>query len=559
MKTKQIILVLCCLTFAITSFAQQKQPNTTNQLHMLSKPAVVRILSGYAGRWNVKGRQFDTLEVGSGSGFIINSNGYIVTNAHVIDSTKAGDDAGKRALLQNLSVQVLQALGQPVKNETVAEAIEALAQEAQLVEFKRINYVFLQSGSKYPFEIKSFGAPVGAGKDLTTGKDVAVLKIEVKNAPTLKLGNSDQAQVGDQVWAIGYPGAADSEALDEKSQLEPTTNDGKISAKNTSTDGAPILQTNTSTTHGNSGSPAINEKGEVIDILTFRDNTVNGQEVQGFNFLVPINTVSEFVRQAGTEYAESPIDKLWRTGLEHYWKNEFSKAKESFQGVTALFSDHSEATRLITASQERIAKGEDKSGGWNLSVEGPLALLIIGGVLMVPLIGIIGLVWFLHSRSKKRQASAPASQPISAPLQPAPQSVAAVTAPSFRPKTESFAPAVATEVFSASTMVASVKIPQAKLVFTAGPLKGQEISVKDSITLGRDQTRAQIIIPETQVSGQHLWLGLGNGKFMARDNGSTNGTFLNHEMNQRIGEVALKDGDVLTLGSNCNVELTVKL
>lgn len=30
MKTKQIILALCCLTFAITSFAQQKQPNTTN-------------------------------------------------------------------------------------------------------------------------------------------------------------------------------------------------------------------------------------------------------------------------------------------------------------------------------------------------------------------------------------------------------------------------------------------------------------------------------------------------------------------------------------------------
>jgi len=553
MKLTKSLIIIAFLT--VTSFAQQKQPNTTNQLHMLSKPAVVRILSGYVGRWVFKERQFDTMQVGSGSGFIINPNGYIVTNAHVVDDIKQGDEVGKRTLLQNLAVQVLQAIGQPVNESTVSEAMEALGQEAQLVEFKRINYVFLQSGSKYPFEIKSFGAPIGAGKDLTTGKDVAVLKIEVKNAPTLKLGNSDQTQVGDQIWVIGYPGAADSEALDAKSQLEPTTNDGKISAKKTSNDGAPILQTNTSTTHGNSGGPAINEKGEVIGILTFRGNMVNGQEVQGFSFIVPINTASEFVRQAGTEYAESPIDKLWRTGLDHYWKSEFTKAKESFQGVTALFTDHSEATRLITESQERIAKGEDKSSGWNFNVEGPLALLMIGGILFVPLFGIVGLVWFLHRRSKKRQAVAPMPQPMPAPRPPMP----ATTAPSFAPKTESFAPVGGTEVFSAPTMVAAVKVPQAKLVFTAGPLKGQEFSVKDSITLGRDQARANIVIAETQVSGQHLWLGFANGKFVARDNHSTNGTFLNHAMNQRISEVELKDGDTLTLGSNCNVELTVKL
>ncbi|MBL8208412.1 MAG: FHA domain-containing protein, partial [Blastocatellia bacterium] len=272
-------------------------------------------------------------------------------------------------------------------------------------------------------------------------------------------------------------------------------------------------------------------------------------------------TASEFVRQAGTEYAESPIDKLWRTGLDHYWKSEFTKAKESFQGVTALFTDHSEASRLITESQERITKGEDKSSGWNFSVEGPLALLMIGGILLVPLCGIVGLVWFLHSRSKKRQAAAPMSQPISAPRQPmpAPHPVAATTALSFAPKTESFAPVGGTEVFSAPTIVAPVKVPQAKLVFTAGPLKGQEFSVKDSITLGRDQARAQIVIAETQVSGQHLWLGFANGKFIVRDNHSTNGTFLNHVMNQRVSEVELKDGDTLTLGSNCNVELTVKL
>ena len=174
---------------------------------------------------------------------------------------------------------------------------------------------------------------------------------------------------------------------------------------------------------------------------------MNGQEVQGFNFIVPINTAAEFVRQAGTEYLASPIDKLWRTGLEHYWKAEYSRAKESFQGVTALFSDHSEATKLITEAQERLAKGEDRSGRWDFKVEGPLALLIIGGGLMVPVIGIGGLVFLIRRSAKQRQTPLPsASQPqtAKAPVPvPAPQPVAAGVA--FAPKTESFAPVVATD------------------------------------------------------------------------------------------------------------------
>ena len=122
---------------------------------------------------------------------------------------------------------------------------------AQLAQFQRINYVFLQSGNRFPYEIKSYGAPTGEGKDLSNGKDVSVIKIEIKNAPTLRIGNSDKVQVGDRIYVMGYPGAADSAALDAKSQLEPTTNDGSISAKKTSADGAPILQTNANTTHGN--------------------------------------------------------------------------------------------------------------------------------------------------------------------------------------------------------------------------------------------------------------------------------------------------------------------
>ncbi len=541
-------IVLCTLFFSLPAAAQSREPNVTNRVHMISKPAVVRIISGYIGQWVWRNRQWDTQSLSSGSGFIINPSGYVMTNAHVVSDIKEGDDSGRRTLLFQLAAQVLKALGNPVTRENVLQAAQVLSNEAQLTSFQRINLVFLQSGSRYPYEIKSYGAPVGEGKD------VAILKIEIKNAPTLRLGNSDQAEVGDQVWVIGYPAAADSGILDQRSQLEPTTNDGKISAKKTAADGAPILQTNASTTHGNSGGPVINEEGKVVGLLTFRGNTVNDQEVQGFNFIVPVNTAQEFVRQAGTDNSESLIDAKWEEGLKYYWNQEYSNAQESFAAVLALYNDHSEAQKLITESQERIAKGEDRSGS---AIGGVIVLLFGGGLLL--LIG-GGVVVLFVVMKRKKSAAVPGPQPAGG-AQPG-YTPSGMVAQQFSPPAANPAPASPpqwaqaasdspkTEMFSAPS--------QARLMFTAGPLQGQEFNVGQGVFIGRDGSRSQIVVPDSQVSGQHLWIGVINGRAIARDNGSTNGTYINNRLDQRITEVELNDRDVLTLGAQGTVKFVFR-
>ena len=538
-------IALCTLLSSLPAAAQTREPNVTNRVHMISKPAVVRIISGYIGQWVWDNRQWDTQSLSSGSGFIINPNGYIMTNAHVVSDIKDGDDKGRQTLLFQLAVQVLRNLGRTVNRETVVQAAQILNNQAQLTSFRRINLVFLQSGSRYPYEIKSYGAPVGEGKD------VAILKIEIKNAPTLRLGNSDQVEVGDQVWVIGYPAAADSGVLDERSQLEPTTNDGKISAKKTATDGAPILQTNASATHGNSGGPVVSEEGKVVGLLTFRGDTVNNQEVQGFSFIVPVNTAQEFVRQAGTDNAESLIDAKWVEGLNYYWRQEYSNAQQSFSEVLALYNDHSEAQKLITESQERIAKGEDRSSD---AVIGGVMLLLFGGGLLL-LIGGGAVVLFVVMKRKKG-AAVPSPQPMGGP-QPgyAPSGVAAqqYSPPPPAPPPQ-WGPAAGespkTEMFSAPS--------QARLAFTSGPLQGQEFNIGQGVFIGRDGTRSQIVIPDSQVSGQHLWIGIVNGRTIARDNGSTNGTYINNRLDQRITEVELNDRDVLTLGAQGTVKFVFR-
>ncbi|MFN8011645.1 MAG: trypsin-like peptidase domain-containing protein [Holophagaceae bacterium] len=511
-------------------FAQPRPPTATNRLFLHAKPAVVRIYAGYAGKWSWGGQMWRTVSVGSGSGFFISPDGYLLTNAHVVSDIRDGDQAGKRTLLFQLAVQALRSRGLAVNNQSVVQAAGVLANQAYLSEFQRVNVVVLQSGRRFPFEIKAYGAPSGQATDLATGKDVAVLKIEAKNTPTLHIGNSDGMQVGDKVYVMGYPGAADSSLLDARSSLEPTINDGAISAKKTSADGAPILQTSTSATHGNSGGPVLNEKGEAIGLLTFRGDTVNGQEVQGFNFIVPTSTAQEFVRAAGVENRESPVDGKWRQGLDYYWEAEYRNAKEEFGEILALNADHAEAAKLAAECQERIVKGEDRSGlkilGWMGALGCGFVVVVVGGVILL----------VLMLRKKKAPAARPAGQP--------PVPAGAEPQPRAQPHVQAARPAAGparTEVFKAGPA-------SGRLVCLAGPLLGREFPIGEGIYLGRDAARAQIVVPDAQVSGQHLWVGPLAGRAIARDAGSTNGTFLNGRMDARIGDAELKDGDVLTLG-----------
>ena len=166
-----------------------------------------------------------------GSGFIVDSKGYIITNDHVIDK---------------------------------ADKI----------------YVKLSTDP----DTEDLGRPARViGVDKAT--DLAVIKIDTSTPlPTVKMGNSDMAQVGDWVEAIGSPFA-----------LAQTVTAGIISAKNRTIDqGAPgqfqhFIQTDAAINPGNSGGPLLNMDGEVIGVNTAIYTQSAGY--QGIGFAMPSNTV----------------------------------------------------------------------------------------------------------------------------------------------------------------------------------------------------------------------------------------------------------------------------
>jgi serine protease Do len=157
---------------------------------------------------------------GEGSGFIVNSDGIILTNAHVVLDAKE---------------------------------------------------VTVKLTDRREFKAKVLGS------DPQT--DVAVIKIDAKNLPTVKVGDVGQLQVGEWVLAIGSPYG-----------LENTATAGIVSAKGRSLPddtSVPFIQTDVAVNPGNSGGPLFNDRGEVVGINSQIYSRTGG--FQGLSFSIPID------------------------------------------------------------------------------------------------------------------------------------------------------------------------------------------------------------------------------------------------------------------------------
>lgn len=166
---------------------------------------------------------------GIGSGFILSNEGQIITNSHVVSG---------------------------------ADRVQVTLKDGRIFDGKVM------------------------GTDPVT--DVAVIKIDADNLPTLPLGDSSGLQTGEWAIAIGNPLGLDN-----------TVTEGIISATGRSSGqvGVPdkrvdFIQTDAAINPGNSGGPLLNARGEVIGV-----NTAIIQGAQGLGFAIPINTVKNIADQ----------------------------------------------------------------------------------------------------------------------------------------------------------------------------------------------------------------------------------------------------------------------
>lgn len=126
--------------------------------------------------------------------------------------------------------------------------------------------------------------------------DIAILKTQIKNADYLVLGNSDECVESMDVLAIGSP-----------MELANTITKGIISSCGRVINGVRYLQTDAAVNPGSSGGPLINEKGEVLGVVTATAEKQSGQSAPGVNFAVSVNVVKAFKEnRQNALYVNSP-------------------------------------------------------------------------------------------------------------------------------------------------------------------------------------------------------------------------------------------------------------
>ena len=199
-----------------------------------------RIPPGMERFFSPRFRQQPEIEQGSGSGFIVSADGYILTNNHVVEGA------------EQVTVRLL--------------------------------------------DRREFKARV-VGTDANT--DVAVLKIDARSLPPMALGNSDDARVGEWVLAIGNPlgegltFTVTSGIVSAKGRaLNGLPGRGQGSIQD-------FIQTDAAINPGNSGGPLVSVRGEVIGI-----NSAIASETgfySGYGFAIPINLARTVMNQLITD------------------------------------------------------------------------------------------------------------------------------------------------------------------------------------------------------------------------------------------------------------------
>jgi hypothetical protein len=109
-----------------------------------------------------------------------------------------------------------------------------------------------------------------------------------------------------------------------------------------------------------------------------------------------------------------------------------------------------------------------------------------------------------------------------------------------------------------ATMFASGRL--GAVTCTRGKLSGHSFTLTpEGLLIGRQPGVAHVVVDDGRASGEHVWLRWEDGKLVAIDQGTTNGTFVNDVRRGRISRAELKDGDLLIIADPDCCSLAVKL
>jgi len=331
-----------------------------------------------------------------GSGFIITPDGYIVTNAHVVFKEEEMlkrmlAEQGLRTIISKDIEDMQKELGGQITPDMEKLAVQgAAAWYSHYMKIDKVERtVDTMMGVKVagiPTMAQKFTADVRTMGKPTPGKDVAIIKIDRKDLPTVSLGDDTGMRTGDRVYVIGYPQMESIQMiLAPESQTETTLTSGLVSARKTMPGGWEVLQTDATINHGNSGGPAFNDKGEAIGIATFGAiDWSTGKEITGVNFLVPATVIKQYLHEINVTPQQSRLTSLYNEGLVLFEQKHYKAALDKFREINELNPGYPYVQAYIAESRSAIQAGKDVSTSpWLYPGIGGLVIVIAAVVVFI--------------------------------------------------------------------------------------------------------------------------------------------------------------------------------
>lgn len=459
---------------------------------------------------------------GSGSGFIIDPSGYILTSGHVV--TPISDAAvmrrellrngGIAALVDQFPVDTLRTL---YRGEVLDRYISLLTADGKLDQVQVVREVELSNGVRAPYELRSYSPPLGE-----RGTDIAVLKIKRSNLPTLQLGDSDSVHLQEPIWVIGYPAVASTTDeviggwLSRESDLEATFNPGTITSLKRDVSNTPVFQTNVAIYRGNSGGPAVDRDGKVIGISTWGHTAA-----EQIKFLVPINLARTLLAKQNVPVnVEGAFNEAYRSALDAAWEGNWASAREDLARANRLFPNSPDLIRFMRDADRALRnlpfwQTHPRTTSWVAVVLSTLTVLLILGLSRKQ--GAHGFPMGAASISPERLV-APSSRSASAGERP--------ERPSFSER--------------------SLQSLLGRFTILNGDRAGERLGLGGSgIRIGRESTMCEIVFENPKVSRLHAEVVSIDGRVLLIDRNSSNGTFVN---DQKIDRRFLNDGDIIYFG-----------
>ncbi|HVT04070.1 MAG TPA: trypsin-like peptidase domain-containing protein [Thermoanaerobaculia bacterium] len=452
--------------------------------------------------------QIETGAGGSGSGFIVHPSGYILTSGHVVQPTMNREKL-QGELLRNGAIAVLlenfptETLRRIYREGDLDKYIAEIAASGSVDKIRITNEVELSNGERAAFSIVKFSPPL-----MEKGSDVAVVRVDRKNLPTLRLGDSESVRLQESIWVIGYPAVASSTDdviggwLSKDSDLEATFNPGTISSIKRDITNSSVFQTNAAIYRGNSGGPAVNKDGEVIGISAWGHTAA-----EQIKFLVPVNTAKKFLNEARVPInIQGAFQEAYGKALDAAWVGDWVKAKENLAHANTLFPNSPDLIRFMSDAD----RGLKSVPAWKLH---PYAAASIAALLLLVLSVPASMAF-----SKARKANVTGAQSIVAP--------------------DSRDPMRPSRGFDGSVL--------GLFTILNGDRAGEKLGLGGSgIRIGRERAMCEIVLENPKVSRLHAEVVAIDGRVMLIDRNSSNGTFVN---DQKIDRRILKDGDIIYFG-----------